>query len=912
MKIIADVKVPFDEYKVATNPHEVSADQLDTYTTSETEAILNQVLSGIPISRYGSLNYLPPGISGSFEGASVVTAVHYIPIVQEDDGTVVMLRTGTDGSTRGVYYNYCTLTEDGLIDKQFPTTTKYHPPGTPDGWSVVSAFGFGAGAMLILLLDESDGITVKYGLVKTNNTLDQTKHSYYEIDQTISQYISESTIAATTKFVVAGGRFATTGFVLFSQDTGSGHIRIITLGITDNNTTYLQIGSMTTTGFGDPIVSTGSSDDPLLIKPYLYNAVSQADVDNGTYQPGEYLFSYDATINGAHDVFHGPWRPQIVADPTNQSKFRLIVSSEIYFTAGLRSIWGSWAYTLEINFSTASATSTVISDISEQGRVIDNGTSLGLSGSVIISRTALDGGGNGNTYSTGFVTNKGFVYSATTTSSSVNRIAMLKTDASSAYDNMIVNDRNVIASSTTPLVQQYGSVVGGGLRNPVPFRNGKLMLLTDHGIGNYYVMCTLGDAGYTYPVYRNGSYPGYAPTADRVDVAPYSAYNCLISEVTEGGDVVVSGTHFCPGTNSALVDLGDTPDAEGYLSYAGTLTMTESDLDTLGQQALSASGLGYSLVDCDLKSSLFVTQRNAKMFLVTLVWYKPSSIAVALLSEITGSSNRTGDLTGLTYGRYVTKSGNIGNILYTSIARDQSVNPSHVYHNEAEGFSFIAISAPLRANYVGNGNTVSFNFIYDHTTEAIDDSTVLYGARWSYLQSGSIPYVYPDYGPGYSNGSIEITSGSTMLTIRPFGKTRAEVVARNAGTTYVTMSQKTVEGWVVYFTETTPIVMSGKYYELPPISFDLRNLFADPTNRTYRIYVQLDGNGPSYVISDVYVPESPTNMLIGTITTDDVQITGIESDKVTRFGNFRLGTTLNGSTIPVSTGSPTESATRPW
>lgn len=87
------------------------------------------------------------------------------------------------------------------------------------------------------------------------------------------------------------------------------------------------------------------------------------------------------------------------------------------------------------------------------------------------------------------------------------------------------------------------------------------------------------------------------------------------------------------------------------------------------------------------------------------------------------------------------------------------------------------------------------------------------------------------------------------------------------------------------------------------------NLTANTLNY---IYFKLTNGSAEYVASTVQLPETNTQMYIGTVTTNAT--TGVSNTlrAVSRLGVYRVSNTPAGSAIPVSNGFPADPATLAW
>jgi hypothetical protein len=134
-----------------------------------------------PISTFGTLSFLPPDISGSFEGSGQTSGNSAGPMIIEDDGTLVGLRYGTTGTSEGLYYFYLPTAED-RIDMAGPIRTnfKYAPASLPSGAYCAQIYNNDSDVLLGQVKGSS---TYDRFLSITNGTFDATKHytGYYKL-----------------------------------------------------------------------------------------------------------------------------------------------------------------------------------------------------------------------------------------------------------------------------------------------------------------------------------------------------------------------------------------------------------------------------------------------------------------------------------------------------------------------------------------------------------------------------------------------------------------------------------------------------------------------------------------------------------------------------------------------------------
>lgn len=111
----------------------------------------------------------------------------------------------------------------------------------------------------------------------------------------------------------------------------------------------------------------------------------------------------------------------------------------------------------------------------------------------------------------------------------------------------------------------------------------------------------------------------------------------------------------------------------------------------------------------------------------------------------------------------------------------------------------------------------------------------------------------------------------------------------------------------VNFSAGIPVIIAGQYFSLPAINFAV----AKPSNNN-KIYLQLQGGVPKIISSPSTIPESSTNMYLGSISIDASGNVTNTVSHVVRIDTYRLSTTSAGSAIPVSTGTPDQTGHLAW
>ena len=147
-----------DVYTADTTGH-VS---LPIVSNDETDDIFQQ----FPISQFGTL-YSKVGVAGTYDGGSTVRYYSSMPVLLENDGTLVYLRPGTNGNTINYYYTYVSNPNNADIVSQ-STIRKYY-----NGSSKNIVF-YDSYAKDTLIYEEIDNQIMH--VVLTNGTMDNENH----------------------------------------------------------------------------------------------------------------------------------------------------------------------------------------------------------------------------------------------------------------------------------------------------------------------------------------------------------------------------------------------------------------------------------------------------------------------------------------------------------------------------------------------------------------------------------------------------------------------------------------------------------------------------------------------------------------------------------------------------------------
>lgn len=182
-EVIAELNAIVTDHtgKLAQNIHKVTPVQAGTYAKKDIEDWAFELMGKddrYPMSFYGDREYLPPDVSGSYGNATNPLPYSYVAMLLEDNGTLVMLRPGTDGASRDVYYAYMpNAMSNFTLSNWVATSVPYRPAFIPAGMKVHSILHSGRETIMGIVCNETTNVRTGYFVAITNGTFDQTKHS---------------------------------------------------------------------------------------------------------------------------------------------------------------------------------------------------------------------------------------------------------------------------------------------------------------------------------------------------------------------------------------------------------------------------------------------------------------------------------------------------------------------------------------------------------------------------------------------------------------------------------------------------------------------------------------------------------------------------------------------------------------
>lgn len=863
---------------------------MDAYTSSE----VNEIINVLPVSHYGTYNFLPAGVSGSFEGASDVPSYRYRRIHVEDDGTLSILRPGTNGAKRGLYYSYMNnILSTTNLNQSINTNREYKPGYFGSTYTGKMCYASDNRVVCGYALDANNA---EYIFVSwANGTLNDAQH-----------------VGSIVPINILMPNNGTMRFVM----TGNSQIFFF-VEVTTGDDLVIEVRSV-------PISQIRSSATTLTVTEY------KNWTTNGFYSRA--ISNPDIVLNERRFSTNIADRPYMLVPPTTTSTEPYMTGVDIYASQAangfvrLRVVGDAWCttvsrntrpkhtYSFLLNFSTKTATldsgNVAPLTITDPG----TGTQLNVSGSTYSTDSILTFNGNrGNQVMAYYYFDNGItigIGSENLASAPTKIMRALYPNATSVYNTLQVRSNTSTNFIYGQMNTAYGSPVGSEVMSFEWLPNNRYRVSSWDATSVYRNSVNQYKPGatYTFGSVSLGTIKGFEPTTNR-KINPDQNDRVLISSIS-GSTVTTNGGVFVDGwrTSTALSYDQD-------MNKSGTISISDTLLQNLKTQQLSNAAYP---VDTNNRTSitLFVPQQTDCPAFALITGCTTHLSNYYKMIEV-NVNTRSGTISTLTFKRLVGE----GMDVYGGLAGDASygVGSSSVGITiyDAGSFYFIGGVDPYMYRTQGDTNSITWRAKVTKSTQQMD-SFVIGGAYQAHTSANSqIPWAVPGIGFGYIDFAAAAADDRVRVIFRPVGTTLAQYNAwSDNGALTLLASQDVAQGFVVYFTEETPVLLSGKSFTLPVTNIDLTTIKANPANSTFHVYVQMVEGLAQYKITEEVIAETGTsayNLLwIGTITTNSLQISSISIQKRSRLDVFGASIQPAGSSFPVSSGLPSGNGSIQW
>lgn len=867
--------------------------EIDAYTQQE----INDIIKVLPVSHYGTFNFLPPGVNGSFEGASDVPDYRFRRIHVEDDGTLSILRPGTNGAKRGLYYSYLNnILSTTNLSTSINTNKEYKPSYFGNTYTAKMAFPSDNKIVAGLALDASNN---EYVFISwANGTLNDVQH--------VGSILPFSSLMTTPndesiKFVMTGNTE-----IYFFIDVSNGDSDLVfevrsvpisqvrnsaaTLTVTEyqnwtNNTFYSQVINNKNIVLNERRYSTNIADRPYMLVPSTTTSTSP------------YMTGVD--IYAAQDV---------------NGMVRLRVVGDAWCTTASRNIRPKHSYSLLLNFSSKVATL-------ESGNIAPltitdpgSGTSLNVSGSTYTTDPILTFNSNrGNMVMAYFYFDNG-----TTIGIGSENLGSIPTKIMRAkYPNAtsVYNTLQVRSNTSTDFIAgimntAYGSPVGSEVMSFEWLPNNRYRVGSFNATSNYTNSLNEYKPGpnYTFGSITYGTINGFEPTVNR-KVIP-DIYNKIFISTISGSTVTTNGGIFIDGWRSS------TPlSYDKDMNTSGSISISDALLKSFKSQQLANTTIAVDLNNAN-SLTLFVPQQTDCPAFALISAVTPQLTNYYKVVEVNVNA-RSGVISTLTFKRLVAEgSGTYGTIATDATLGDVSGAVGITIY-DAGSFYFIGGVDPYMYRLQGDSDAITWRATVNKSTQQMD-SFIVAGVYQSHTANYSqLPWAVPGVGFGYLDFEAQASDDRVRIIFQPVGTTLAQYNAWTPnGNKILLASQDVAQGFIVYFTEETPVIFSGASFTLPITNIDLTTVKANPANSTFHVYVQMIEGLAQYKITEEVLAEAGTsayNLLwIGTVSTNSNQISSIQIQKRSRLDVFGPSIEPAGASFPVSSGLPSGTGTIQW
>ena len=922
IQALAMAEVTKHTSKLAQDIHGLNPSTLGTYTAAEFDTnfdLLMDADSSVPLDFFGDREFLPPSVTGSFESGSNTTPYNGVAFMMEDNGTLMMLRPGTDGDSAGVYYSYMrnAMTETDMNAGLVMSNVEYRPAYFPDGMRAKAILIGTQDIITGIMKDAATGAHTGYFISLTNNTMDQTKHTGIFVPN--GNFLD-------VKGPLPGIYHQPFGFIKgnyvyilhdLHREGKLGH-RVWRIAKNDlitgifNGATQIKGWTMNR-GSGGVVVR----DDILIFDDVLSSS-------NNTGKANTTVWATNGS-NGAS------------AMTRDDGSTGVMFSHYVQYHPGDNLIsvaQAQWYFRYEFDITTKVINVAQYHDQKASMNYADTGWEFQYSAcyrteAVRVSHQPYQGGQDTPSF---YNTPLGqlWMYTTTTYLSQNRRLYRCKYAENLDQVAVLAGEHPAQTIGVMAPIGRYGSALTASFRNISNVGDDVVNCMNfgrDDGKAAFYQVRSVleGDPTFQYSsVTGNYDFKGFAPTADRkshTDLGvPADNFYRLLTEASPG----VSKTSQARFT-SWNADVTRAANIDRNMVASGTITVPSAVMASLKSQILAnLATRGYALWSG-------VTETNGFMFELVI----PQAYTDMPPFVVVGMINSDRFLHQMVYT--VTLSGTRQNVTGASIQpstfvanRDDaggstmlslggSWEGGQICIRRVAGGFMIGYGADFVYSVVGNGGRNMALIRYINGVWSFNGN-----GYWDYF-SGVAPAGWlnlPNRGLFFAFSSefiySQVDCGTKMLaslavTDQPTTLTPIELRARAiaAATGFIVVSQRVVSAWTVYFADETPAMLDGFYSMVQPLNYNLNP--ATDGNKTFYVWLVRSGNALTYqvVVGSTAPPASPA-LYLGYFTTTNTGLNLIDIRKRVAVGGKQLSPDARGSSIPLTSGTPNSYGRLNW
>jgi hypothetical protein len=862
-----------------------------------------------PISVYGDISWLPPDVSGSFEGSGMANSGNSGGFALiEDDGTYVGLRQGTNGTSRGLYYYYQSNAEDKIDDVgPIRMNLRYSPANRPPGFECLETTSSDTG----VILGWGYGNATYNGFVSlTNATLDVSKHytGYFDIMSSFGVGIDQFTSACVAgNYVYAFIPIIASGWNYDGEVSDPYEFKVYRCTtasiVAGGNVVWEYVSNWNCTGLWG---NTGVTPN-LRITPTIISG-------NAANKP--FILHENRAWTTTYSPVHSGRRTMCCVNPTNPNQIRLAIYHTVWTSlANGTNIMPNLAFSVLINLS--AKTMAVEDGASYVKHISPNQNSVSFQSAIVMDDATKLTGFNygGNYWPNSLVTTRGYLLSRGSGNQpdENNRFFRAQiTNFVNRYDALRIRNRVVRGINNAPDPIRTGSAFTNGSMNPRMLPGLYLMYngtavsgSNQFSYGRAKRLQLTGSPTFNYNTINSGVLKGWAPNSTRIEF-PNISFNqgVFISRAASDGSLVCDASvAYGPGST---VSSGTSINKD--LTITGTFTWSATEGNNMAI-AIARQVFAKTTI-YQYAWTLYVPQDTnlPVLMIVSASTARDDALgfrSAIILAELNYGGSRSGNITGYSLKRVVNTAmyDKMPGAVYTQYETMGGIQS----YKCADGTYLLSIGSPPVVQNYGGQNGVIWYAAVRAGTKTIEDSTVkLYNHGYYPTAQNPSGFVHPNYGLCMMDYATNQANYNAILTVDVMATTYAEYVAWQSKGKLVVGAQEVEQGWIVYFTADAPVFLAGREYTLPATNIDLRTINASPGNKTFYCYVRLTTSGVEYFITTDPLAPTMTMMYIGKIVTIATQISTIEITKKIRVDTFELSPVHIGSGIPTGVGVPSQ------
>ncbi|EHU8780773.1 hypothetical protein ACMG5I_02280 [Escherichia coli] len=861
---------------------------IDAYTQDD----MLEMVGMLPISRYGTQNYLPAGVNGTTVGSSENVNSRNTKLFLEDDNTLVMLRPGTNGSTQGVYYSYMTQAVGTTNTSRMVNTTRAYKPNYFGAAYAVYLYPSSNDITCGLVrMENTDGTYVDKVFVSDNNgTLNDAMHTGI----ILSDHTAVQPFGA-IQFVI---RAEDGALYFFSLDTPNNTLKISVTKVTFNPSnnpgggTYsiTRITGWTTRTFYNAMIADENIVPTMKINSTNANDTPYVLIPSGIIGFGVYMTDPDL----------------YVAQKSGTSTFKFRLCGDMWMSNGRYDTRPQHSFSMTFDVATKQCALDNMTTTAPVA-VYDNGSSMNATGPCLTTDPFYLHAGARNIFSNYcYVPSTGDAFcSFSPNLAEPLNVSYAKYPPKSLFDLMDVRSVSATNFINGVVSPRFGSAVGSYQVGVELLPNNSTKQYSRRsGDGRFFPSYAVHKStpNFTFKSLSYGTVPGYEPTPDRNFITTPES-RIFISSIS-GSNVTTNGGVLVADIRTS------TPisfDYKGNVLNNGTISMSQDIMNAIRNSEFAKVAGSWDISPASVKTlSVFVPQQtDIPVFAVLAATTNSRGLYIRMIEL--GVNTRTGDITTWAFKRLVHES--VQALDYKTDAGyylDSGSIGITIY--DAGSFYFIGGGIPGFFPTVGNTASPFFRATVDKASKQFNNFHIA-GYRPIYALDGQ-PFALPGIGFGILQ-SIDLQNKTIFRT---YGTTLEDYNAwTDKGNPFIcVVSQDVAQGFIIYFTEETPVLISGKHYTLPISNIDLTKVKANPANTTFYVYIKLVQGIAKYHISTTELAETQSIFWIGTVKTNDLQITEINIVKRSRLDLFGASYDAAGSSFPVSSGFPSGSGNVNW